>query len=89
MWRSADKVKEATEALKLTAQDLKSFGVIDEIIPEPVGGAHRDPHKMIESVGDAILRNLKDLLPLSGEELKKQRSEKFLAMGRALPGSRS
>lgn len=89
LWRSADKVKEATEALKLTAQDLKSFGVIDEIIPEPVGGAHRDPHKMIESVGDAILRNLKDLLPLSGEDLKQQRSEKFLAMGRPLPGSRS
>ena len=63
LWRSADKVKEATEALRLTAQDLKHFGVID----------------------DALLRNLKELLPLSGEELKKQRTEKFLAMGRNLP----
>ena len=88
LWRSADKVKEATEALKLTAQDLKSFGVIDEIIPEPLGGAHRDPHKMIETVGEAILRNLKELLPQSGEELKKQRNEKFLAMGRQLPENR-
>lgn len=84
LWRSADKVKEATEALKLTAQDLKKFGVIDEIIPEPLGGAHRDPKRIIERVGDFILKNLKDLLPLSGEELKKQRTEKFLKIGRNL-----
>ena len=85
LWRSADKVKEATEALRLTAQDLKHFGVIDEIVKEPVGGAHRDPQTTINRVGDALLRNLKELLPLSGEELKKQRTEKFLAMGRNLP----
>lgn len=85
LWRSADKVKEATEALRLTAQDLKHFGVIDEIVREPVGGAHRDPQTTISRVGDALLRNLKELLPLSGEELKKQRTEKFLAMGRNLP----
>ena len=84
LWRSADKVKEATEALKLTAQDLKKLGIIDEIIPEPLGGAHRDPKATIEHVGNAILRNLKELLPLSGEELKKQRNEKFLKMGRNL-----
>ena len=85
LWRSADKVKEATEALHLTAQDLKHFGVIDEIVKEPVGGAHRDPQTTINRVGEALLRNLKELLPLSGEELKKQRTEKFLAMGRNLP----
>lgn len=85
LWRSADKVKEATEALRLTAQDLKHFGVIDEIVREPVGGAHRDPQTTISRVGDALLRNLKELLPLSEEELKKQRTEKFLAMGRNLP----
>ncbi len=84
LWRSADKVKEATEALKLTAQDLKKLGIIDEIIPEPLGGAHRDIKATIEHVGDAILKNLKELLPLSGEELKKQRNEKFLKMGRNL-----
>lgn len=84
LWRSADKVKEATEALKLTAQDLKKLGIIDEIIPEPLGGAHRDPKAMIESVGNALLKNLKELMPLSREELKKQRNEKFLKMGRNL-----
>lgn len=84
LWRSSDKVKEATEALKLTAQDLKKLGIIDDIIPEPLGGAHRDPQRIIERVGDFILRNLKELLPLSGEELKKQRTEKFLKIGRNL-----
>ena len=84
LWRSADKVKEATEALKLTAQDLKKLGIIDEIIPEPLGGAHRDVKVTIEHVGDAILKNLKELLPLNGEELKKMRNEKFLKMGRNL-----
>lgn len=82
LWRSADKVKEATEALKLTAQDLRKLGVIDEIITEPLGGAHRDPQAAIERVGDAILKHLKELLPLSGDELKKRRTEKFLRMGR-------
>lgn len=71
--------------MRLTAQDLKKFGVIDEIIKEPLGGAHRDAKTTIERVGDALLRNLKELLPLSGEELKKQRNNKFLAMGRNLP----
>ncbi len=85
LWRSSDKVKEATEALKLTAQDLKNLKVIDEIIAEPTGGAHRDKQKMIEDVGAVILKHLKELLPLSGDELKKQRTEKFFAMGRNLP----
>ena len=57
----------------------------DEIIKEPVGGAHRDPKTTIEKVGDSILKHLKELLPLSGDELKKQRTAKFLAMGRNLP----
>ena len=82
LWRSADKVKEATEALRLTAQDLKRLGVIDEVIAEPLGGAHRDVKVAIENVGNALLKNLKELLPLSPDELKKQRNEKFLKMGR-------
>lgn len=85
LWRSSDKVKEATEALHLTAQDLKKLGIIDEIINEPTGGAHRDVKTTIERVGDAVLRNLKELLPMNCEDLKKQRTEKFLAMGRNLP----
>lgn len=87
LWRSADKVKEATEALRLTAQDLRKLGVIDEIIAEPLGGAHRDAQTAIERVGDAILKHLKELLPQSGDELKKRRTEKFLKMGRHLAES--
>lgn len=84
LWRSADKAREATEALKLTAQDLKSFGVIDEIIPEPLGGAHRNPQEAFANVRKALKKHLIKLCALSGEELKKQRTEKFLAMTRNL-----
>ncbi len=84
LWRSADKAKEAAEALKLTAYDLKNLNVIDEIISEPEGGAHRDTMATIEKVGDCIYRHLKELLLLSRDELKKQRNEKFIEMGRNL-----
>lgn len=82
LWRSADKVKEATEALKLTAQDLRKLGVIDEIISEPLGGAHRNRQQAIERVGDSILKHMKELMSQSGEDLKKRRTDKFLRMGR-------
>ncbi len=85
LWKSTDKVREATEALRLTAQDLKHFGVIDEIIKEPLGGAHRDPKATIEEVGKVILKYLKELLPAGGSELQRMRTAKFLAMGRNLP----
>ncbi len=81
LWRSAEKAKEAAEALRLTAQDLKHFGVIDEIIAEPVGGAHRDMVAAIEKVDETIYRHLQELMTLSGEELKKQRNDKILEMG--------
>ncbi len=82
LWRSADKTKEATEALKLTAQDLKSFGVIDEIVPEPLGGAHRKPEIVFENLRKSLRKHINELARFSGEELKKQRTEKFLAMSR-------
>lgn len=85
LWRSTDKVKDAAEALRFTAQDLKHFGVIDEIIKEPLGGAHRDRKATIDAVGNAILSNLKELLPMNGDDLRRERTEKFLAMGRNLP----
>ncbi len=88
LWRSADKVKEATEALKLTAQDLRKLGVIDEIIAEPLGGAHRNKTQTIERVGDTILKHLKEMLGQSGDEIKKRRTEKFLRMGRNLAESK-
>lgn len=82
LWRSASKVKEATEALCLTAQDLRKFGVIDEIIAEPAGGAQRHHKEVISRVGDVIYRHLKELLSQTGNELKKKRTDKFLKMGR-------
>lgn len=82
LWRSGDKTKEATEALRLTAQDLKALGIIDEIIKEPLGGAHRNIPQTLNSVKEAVLRQLKELENLSPEELKKQRTDKFLQIGR-------
>ena len=84
LWRSADKAKEAAEALRLTAQDLKKFGVIDEIVPEPIGGAHRDAVSAIEKADEIIYRHLTELLSLGRDELKKQRNDKFYEMGRNL-----
>jgi len=84
LWRSADKAKEAAEALKLTAQDLKKFDVIDEIIKEPVGGAHRDAVATIEKVDEVIYRHLQELMTMSRDELKRQRNDKFYEMGRNL-----
>jgi len=82
LWRSADKTKEATEALRLTAQDLKALGLIDEIIKEPLGGAHRNAEQTFVAVKEALVRHVKELSALSAEELKKQRTDKILKMGR-------
>lgn len=82
LWRSGDKTKEATEALRLTAQDLKALGIIDEIIKEPLGGAHRNTEQTLDAVKEAISRQLRELSGLSPDELKRQRTEKFLNMGK-------
>ena len=82
LWRSADKAQEAATALKITAQDLLQLKVIDAIIPEPVGGAHRAPLETIDAVADQIAAGLKEMDGVSGEELLRQRRAKFLAMGR-------
>ena len=84
LWKDASRSGEACEMMKLTAQDLKALNVIDEIIPEPEGGAHRDTVATVEKVGDCIYKHLQELLPLSRDNLKKQRNEKFLEMGRNL-----
>jgi acetyl-CoA carboxylase carboxyl transferase subunit alpha len=81
LWRSRDQAPAAAEALKLTAQDLMKLGVIDEIVPEPLGGAHRDRRATITAVGDAIQTALKPLTAKSPAELKQHRREKFLTMG--------
>jgi acetyl-CoA carboxylase carboxyl transferase subunit alpha len=84
LWRSADKAQEAAAALKITAQDLLQLRVIDGIVPEPVGGAHRAPLQTIDAVADQIAAGLKEMEGISGEELLRQRRAKFLAMGRNL-----
>ena len=81
LWRSADKTKEATEALHLTAQDLKKLGIIDEIVPEPVGGAHRNPEQTIENLRAALKQDLQELSAIGPDKLKKQRTEKFMKIG--------
>jgi len=83
LWRSAEHAQEAAEALKLTAQDLLRLQLIDEVIAEPIGGAHRAPESTIRDVGEAIGRALDALGNLSGGELRAQRREKFIAMGQA------
>lgn len=82
LWRSGEKTKEATEALRLTAQNLKALGLIDEIIKEPLGGAHRNKEQTFVAVKEALVRQLKELKEISFDELKKQRTEKFLKMGK-------
>ena len=81
LWRSAERAKDAAEALKLTARDLQELGVIDEVIAEPLGGAHRMPEAAISAVGDAIERALDKLSGVKGGKLKARRREKFLNMG--------
>jgi acetyl-CoA carboxylase carboxyl transferase subunit alpha len=81
LWRSGDLAKEAAEALKLTAQDLHRLGVIDEIVPEPLGGAQRDKRKTIEAVGNAVEKALNQLRKLDGPSLRARRRQKFLQMG--------
>lgn len=82
LWRTPDKAAEAAEAMRVTAQDLKGFGVIDTIVPEPLGGAHRDPAGAIKELGDAIERSLGELEGQSAAALRADRRQKFLAMGR-------
>ncbi len=89
LWKDAagkgeSKAPDAAEAMKIAASDLKELGVIDAIVQEPVGGAHRDPALTIERLGDAIETALSDLDHLSSDELKRHRREKFLAIGRAV-----
>jgi len=82
LWRTADKAAEAADAMKITAQDLKGLGVIDTIVAEPLGGAHRDPNTAIAALGDAMEGALSSLHNMSPDQLKMDRRDKFLAMGR-------
>lgn len=81
LWRSADHAEEAAEALKMTAEDLLEFGVIDSIIPEPLGAAHRSPQEAVRTVGDSVEAAIKELDGVDGPTLRSRRRERFLTMG--------
>jgi acetyl-CoA carboxylase carboxyl transferase subunit alpha len=81
LWRSADNTQDAAEALKLTAQDLLKLGIIDGVVPEPLGGAHRGAADTIAALGDALDTALQPLLALDGAALVAQRKRKFIEMG--------
>ena len=81
LWRSRDHADVAAEALKITASDLLELGVIDEVIPEPRGGAHNDPETAMNTVGDVIKRNLRELATLKPKELLEARRDKYYGMG--------
>jgi acetyl-CoA carboxylase carboxyl transferase subunit alpha len=82
LWRSAEHAQTAADALKLTAQDLSKLGVIDRVVPEPLGGAHRDPQSAMNALGDALEASLVELDGQDGAALRARRREKFVEMGR-------
>lgn len=82
LWRNGEQAKDAADALRLTAQDLKKLEVIDLVIPEPLGGAHREPRTAMLSAGDAIEKALAEFSGLEGGVIKAKRREKFLEMGK-------
>jgi acetyl-CoA carboxylase carboxyl transferase subunit alpha len=81
LWRTADKAAEAAEAMKITAADQQGLGVVDRIVPEPRGGAHRDPDAAIGALKGAIVEELEGCGALGPNELRAQRRAKFLAIG--------
>src|SRR5919107_5451171 len=84
LWRDPTRAQDAATNMKITAQDLLRLGILDGIVPEPTGGAHRDPQGTIERTGGAIADALRDLGNMGPEQLREHRAEKFLAMGRKL-----
>src|SRR5437763_10209695 len=82
LWRDTSKAEEAATSMKITAEDMVRFGVIDQIVKEPAGGAHRDPVAAIASTGEAVAIALAELAGLDRETVRRQRREKFLAIGR-------
>jgi acetyl-CoA carboxylase carboxyl transferase subunit alpha len=84
LWRDTAKAQDAASSMKITAQDLVRFGVVDAIVPEPTGGAHRDPGAAVAAVGEAIGNALAEMRGLDRSTVVRLRREKFLAIGRTL-----
>jgi acetyl-CoA carboxylase carboxyl transferase subunit alpha len=82
LWRNADQAQVAAAALKLTAEDLLELGIIDEVVAEPLGGAHRSPDEAISNLGDALQIALSEQLLIDGGTLRARRREKFMEMGK-------
>jgi acetyl-CoA carboxylase carboxyl transferase subunit alpha len=82
LWRDTTKAQEAATNMKITAQDMIRFGVVDAVITEPTGGAHRDPKAAIAATGEAVAAAFTDMKALSRQAVLKERREKFLNMGR-------
>ncbi|HEY0113252.1 MAG TPA: acetyl-CoA carboxylase carboxyltransferase subunit alpha [Allosphingosinicella sp.] len=81
LWRTAERAADAAEAMRVTASDLKALGVVDRIVPEPVGGAHRHPAEAMAALGAALAEELEALAPLSREQVRSERRSKYLAIG--------
>jgi len=81
LWRTAEKAADAAQAMKMTAQDLLALKVIDRIVPEPVGGAHRDAAAAAQRLGEALAEELDALAPLTAAQLQARREERFLEIG--------
>ncbi len=81
LWKSADKAEDAAEAMRITASNLNDFGLVDEVLPEPLGGAHRNPKAMAEVVRNALLSNLEELAQLSTDQLLERRQQRLASFG--------
>ena len=81
LWKNSDKMREAADALKLTAQNLKEIGVVDKVIKEPLGGAHRDKKKSLDEVKRALLKEIIVFKKIDRQKIKALRSEKYINMG--------
>jgi acetyl-CoA carboxylase carboxyl transferase subunit alpha len=84
LWRDSARAQDAATAMKITATDLMALKIIDGVVEEPLGGAHRDPEKVIDRAGDVIDAALKELKTLAEDDILRARREKFLAIGRAI-----
>ncbi|MEL6744489.1 MAG: carboxyltransferase subunit alpha, partial [Pseudomonadota bacterium] len=84
LWRDSTRAREAATSMKITAQDLQRLGVIDAVIPEPIGGAHRDPDAILKSTGDILEQALDEMAQKDEATIVAERREKFLAIGRNL-----
>ena len=81
LWKSAEKAEEAAEAMRITAESLNQFGLVDEVLPEPLGAAHRDPEATAEVIRNAILKHLTDVDQLDADQLLEQRQRRLAGFG--------